>query len=369
MKRCIEGSGRALFVRRLAVLLSVSDRHAYDVVMARRSPSSPLPAFIRPMAAQLVQSLPDGKDWIFELKLDGYRALLMKDGDRLQIRSRNDKDLTRSYPTVAAAGHRLTAKQAIVDGEIIALDAQGRPSFQTLQHRTSHPNHQIVFYAFDVLHLDGRNLTLDPLHKRRARLPALIEGSGILFSQDLPGRASDIVRAVRRLGLEGVIAKRRTSRYQPGERSEDWVKLKLDRQQEFVIGGYRPGYGSVDALVIGYYEDKQLKFAGKVRAGLVPHARREVFARLKALHTPRCPFADLPTTGKSRWGGGIPMAEMSEMQWTKPVLVVQIRFVQWTADGRLRHASFLGVREDKTAKDVHREAYLDQKPPLSAPCM
>ena len=138
--------------------------------MTRALPTRSRPVFITPMQAQLVESLPGGKEWIFELKLDGYRALLIKDGDRLQIRSRNDKDLTRAYPTVAAAARRLTANQVVLDGEVIAIDPQGRPSFQALQHRSSHRDHQIVFYAFDVLHLDGHDLTAEPLIKRRARV-------------------------------------------------------------------------------------------------------------------------------------------------------------------------------------------------------
>src|SRR5207253_454264 len=134
---------------------------------------------------------------------------------------------------------------------------QGRPSFQALQHRASNA-HAIVFYAFDLLHLDGEDLTARPLDERRKPLPRLLKGSGLLLSQELPGSAEDVVEAVKRLGLEGVIAKRRDSRYTPGNRSTAWVKLKLDRQQEFVIGGYRPGNHGVDALLVGYYDGEDL---------------------------------------------------------------------------------------------------------------
>ena len=158
------------------------------------------------------------------------------------------------------------------------------------------------------------------------------------------------------MGLEGVIAKRKNSMYEPGERSRDWVKLKLDRQQEFVIGGYRPAApDSVDALLVGYYEGAKLRFAGKVRAGFVAHSRRELATKLKPLHVAECPFDDLPTNGSSRWGGGVTLEEMREMRWTQPKLVVQIRFVEWTAEGRLRHASYLGLRSDKSAREVIRE--------------
>jgi bifunctional non-homologous end joining protein LigD len=308
--------------------------------------------FVTPMAAQVVKRLPEGHEWIYELKFDGYRALVIKDHDRVEIRSRKDKDLTRMYPRLATAGLRLNAEQVVVDGEIVALDLQGRPSFQALQHRGSHPGHQIVFYAFDLLHFNGTDLTDQPLLKRRARLSRVLEGSGVLLSEELPGTAAGIVEAVRGLGLEGVIAKRKDSPYEPGERSDAWQKLKLENQQEFVIGGYRPGSNGIDALLVGYYDETGLRFAGKVRAGFVPHLRREVFKALTAYHVDECPFVDLPNPKASRWGGGVTAEEMREMQ----ALVAQIRFVEWTADCRLRHAAFLGLRSGKSVREVGREA-------------
>jgi bifunctional non-homologous end joining protein LigD len=307
------------------------------------------------MAARLVDRLPEGDDWIYELKLDGYRALLIKHAERVQIRSRNDRDLTAAYPSLAAAAKMLRAKQAIVDGEIVAVDAGGRPSFQALQHRSSHPGHTIAFYAFDLLHLDGADLTKSPLEVRREKLPGVLRESGILHSIELPGTPQQVIEAVTGLGLEGIIAKRRSSRYTPGDRHNDWLKLKLDRQQEFVIGGYRPGPHGVDALLVGCYEGRELRFAGKVRAGFTPHVRREVHAQLEPLERDRCPFADLPNSKTSHWGGGVTAEQMNEMRWVKPKLVAQIRFVEWTADGHLRHAAFLGLRHDKRASDVRRE--------------
>ena len=164
-----------------------------------------------------------------------------------------------------------------------------------------------------------------------------------------------MIDAVQSLGLEGVVAKRRTSRYSPGDRNTSWVKLKLDRQQEFAVGGYRPGPHGVDALLVGYYDGANLRFAAKVRAGFTPHLRREVFSQLTALHTDTCPFRDLPTTKASHWGAGVTPEQMNEMRWLKPKLVAQVRFVEWTADGHLRHASFLGLRSDKRAREIRRE--------------
>lgn len=186
------------------------------------------------MVATTVQELPEGDDWLYELKLDGYRALVMKGGDRVQIRSRNNKDLTAAYPTIATAATRLRGDSVVLDGEFVAVDADGRPSFQALQNRSSHPRHTIVFYAFDLLHLDGRDLTRLPLEDRKQLLVDAVRGSGISLSQFLPGTAAEVVKTVQRLGLEGVIAKRRGSRYDAGLRGDAWVKLKLDPQQEFV---------------------------------------------------------------------------------------------------------------------------------------
>jgi bifunctional non-homologous end joining protein LigD len=317
---------------------------------------SKAPKFVTPMAAQPVNALPEGNGWLYELKLDGYRTLLLKDGERVQILSRNEKDLTQMYPRVVAAGHRLKAQQALVDGEIVALAEDGRTSFQALQHRSSHAKHQIVFYAFDLLHLDGDDLTSQPLFRRREKLPKVIgDDPNIRLSLDLPGSVSEIVRILREAGVEGVVAKRRASTYQSGERSGDWVKLKLEQQQELVIGGYRPdGSIGLDALLMGFHGGRTLLFAGNVRAGFTLHIRRELVQKLKPLAIASCHFANLPDATGGRWGG-VTAEDMREMCWTRPQLVAQIRFTEWTADSRLRHASFIGVRTDKTARVVRRE--------------
>jgi bifunctional non-homologous end joining protein LigD len=328
-------------------------RAAQDVHTSTRRQT---PDFVTPMAAVSVDALPEGPEWSYELKLDGYRALIIKDGASVRVRSRNDKDLSQMYPSVLAAGLRLQVEQAVIDGEIVALDKEGRPSFQALQHRGTHPAHTIAFYAFDLLNINGKDTRAMPLEERRAKLARVIDKSGLLLSVVLPGTVSDIVATVRRMQLEGVIAKRISSQYEAGERSGNWRKLKLQRQQEFVVGGYRPsGEGSVDALLVGYFENRELRFAAKVRAGLVPHVRRQLARTLAELRQKQCPFVDLPSEGSSRWGGGVSAEDMKEMVWTKPDLVVQIQFVEWTAENRLRHSRFLGLRSDKAATDVGRE--------------
>jgi bifunctional non-homologous end joining protein LigD len=307
------------------------------------------------MAAQTVTRLPEGDDWLYEVKFDGYRSLLLKRGERVQIRSRNNKDLTAAYPSIVEAARTLHADLAMLDGEIVAVDASGRPSFQALQHRSAHRGFRILYYAFDLLYVGRENLMSQPLAARRARLGDVVSASGILLSEALQGTARQVADAVRAFGLEGVVAKRKDSAYLPGERSSAWQKLKLDRQQEFVVGGYRPGNHGVDALLVGYYEKARLRFAGKVRAGFTPHLRRSIAEQLKALHVTTCPFVDLPNSKTSHWGGGVTAEQMAEMQWVRPKLVVQIRFVEWTAEGHLRHAAYLGIRADKRALDVVRE--------------
>jgi len=307
------------------------------------------------MAAEIVDRLPEGDEWMYEVKFDGYRAQVIKNGDAVHLRSRNNKDLTSAYPAVRDAALRLRARSAVVDGEVVAIDANGHPSFQALQHRGAHPGHTIVFFAFDLLHFDGQDLAGRPLKERRPLLDKVVDGSGILLSEPLRGSAQRVIDAVRSLGLEGVVAKKWSSRYAAGQRSSAWLKLKLDKQQEFVAGGYRPGPNGVDALLVGYFEGRELRFAGKVRAGFTPHVRREVAAALRPLETDRCPFADLPSSKTSHWGGGVTAEQMKEMRWVKPALVAQVRFVEWTADGHLRHAAFLGLRTDKTARGVRRE--------------
>ena len=316
------------------------------------------PTFVAPMAAESVSRLPEGPEWLYELKLDGYRAVLIKDGATVRLVSRNEKNLTPFYPRVVAAAQKLRNERVVLDGEIVALDPTGRPSFQSLQHRGANPSHPIVFYAFDVLHVDGHDVIRESLSQRRARLTEVIEGGPIMrISLELPGTAADIVNTVRAAGLEGVIAKRRDSIYQPGKRSSDWVKLKLENQQEFVIGGYRPdGAHGIDALLVGYYEGQALLFAGKVRAGMVSHVRRELLKKLKPLSIDSCPFSNLPDSSAGRWGGGVTVDQMSEMQWVRVKLLAQIRFVEWTAERRLRHAKFLGLRNDKSPTDVRRES-------------
>lgn len=312
------------------------------------------------MAALLVDKLPAGDEWLYEAKFDGYRAMVFKDGAAVRILSRKGNDLTSDYPQLHSAVSSLPASQAVIDGEIVAFDQDGRPSFQQLQHRTAR-GAAIRFFAFDLLHLNGSDLTDAPLEDRRKKLERLLRKSGVEFSQELPGTPKQVVEAVAEVGLEGVVAKRRTSRYEPGKRSGAWQKLKLQHRQEFVIGGYKPENRDFQSLVVGYYEDKMLKFAGRVRAGLTPAQRAAVFSLLKPLATARCPFGDLPTSKTSHWGEGVTEEDMKVLKWVRPKLVAEIAFTEWTRDGHLRHSTFLGLREDKKPREVTRERAIAPK--------
>jgi bifunctional non-homologous end joining protein LigD len=215
-----------------------------------------------------------------------------------------------------------------------------------------------VYYAFDVLQLDGTSLLGQSLDERRRRLNVLLRAAPapVLLSEPLPGSPSDIEREIRRLGLEGIVAKRRDSTYRPGQRSDAWVKVKFSPRQEFVIGGYKPACANFDSILVGYYQGRMLYFAGKVRAGFTPHLRGEVFRRIASKPARSCPFVNLPnSTGKSRWGEGITEADMPGLRWVKPATVIEGEFVEWTGDGLLRHSQFVGVRDDKRAIDIGRE--------------
>ena len=304
------------------------------------------------MRASIAPDLPNGPGWSYEVKWDGYRALLLNDGGRGRVISRNLKDLTADYPHVAAAAPRLTSKPVMLDGEIVALDEHGRPSFQALQHRGVKRS-GVVFYAFDLLQLGDVDYRGKSLSERQRALARLKFNAPILLSAPLPGTPYEIEHVIRSAGLEGVVAKRLDSIYEPGVQSRHWLKVKFNQRQEFVIGGYKPAGHTFDSVLVGYYDVKRFIYAGKVRAGFTPATRRDVWNRIDSRQVVKCPFVNLPnSTGKSHWGEGITAADMVSLRWVKPEVVVEVAFTEWTAGGNLRHAAFGGVREDKAARDV-----------------
>jgi len=331
----------------------------------RKGPShirkSSAPRFVKPMKATAVTELPADGDWIYEIKWDGYRALGLKHDDHVRLLSLKEKNLTSDFRGVAEAMGGLAAHTALLDGEVVAVDAQGRPSFQVLQNRkTLGRGWEVVYYAFDLLNLDGEDLQRRPLHERKEKLKTLIAKTAsatLRYSAELSGSADAVVRTVRGVGLEGVVAKKRDSLYRAGTRVTTWLKLKLNKGQEFVIGGYKPAAaGSLQSILVGYYDGKKLIFSGKVRQGFNPGGRARLLKHLKPLVSSRCPFVNLPTSQKSHFGEGITLEEMAELCWLKPQLVAQISFTEWTNYGLLRHATFEGLRADKSPREVVREA-------------
>jgi len=318
--------------------------------------------FVEPMLLQRVQSLPEGPNWAYEVKLDGYRALAIKSNGKVLLRSRNNKDFNAKYPGIVRALATLP-DETVIDGEVVALDAAGRPSFNALQNVESSNVESselaIVYYIFDVLVLAGRSVMPQPLSERRDLLcrqvmPKL--GEPIRESEQFNASLPKLIRAVRDLGLEGIVAKRLDSRYEPGQRSGAWRKMRVNQGQEFVIGGYTPSPKNFDALFFGYYEGDKLLYAARTRNGFTPASRTELYRRFRSLEVPECPFVNLPERRGGRWGEGLTAEKMSECHWLKPVLVGQFEYVEWTPDAHLRHSRFVALREDKDPKEVRRES-------------
>jgi ATP-dependent DNA ligase len=240
--------------------------------------------FIQPTACLAVDRLPLGPEWEYELKFDGYRAIGFKTSDRGHLMSRNGKDFSRRFPMLAGALEVLP-DDTVIDGEVVAMDETGQPSFNLLQNHAG-SEYSPVFYVFDLLILAGEDLRNKPLEVRRKLLRAKVMpqfAEPIRFSETLHASAAEVVRAVRDQGLEGVIAKRRGSPYQPGRRSGAWVKMQINQGQELIIGGYVPTPNNFDSIVFGYYEGKKLMYAARVRSGFVPASRESVFKRFRGL--------------------------------------------------------------------------------------
>ena len=312
--------------------------------------------FVEPMLLLRTEKLPEGKDWLYELKFDGYRALAIKSGGRVQLRSRNDNDFNVRYPGIVAALAGLP-DDTVIDGEVVALDSDGKPSFNLLQNYGS-AGGPLHFFVFDVLVLNGKDVMDELLEKRRELLekrvlPKLPEP--VRYSPELEASLTDLIQSIKAQGLEGLVAKRRDGKYEPGLRSGAWQKMRVNQGQEFIIAGYTPSPKNFDALVIGYYDGGKLIYAARTRNGFTPASRAQLFKKIKPVQIVNCPFANLPEKKAGRWGAGLTAAKMSECRWLKPELVGQFEFVEWTSDNHLRHSRFIALRDDKKPKSVTRE--------------
>ena len=313
--------------------------------------------FIEPMLLLRTDALPDEPArWEYQLKLDGYRAVAFKSGNKVHLRSRNDNDFSTRYSTVLR-GLAGLPDETVIDGELVALDEEGRPSFQALQNFGS-PATPVIYYVFDVMVLAGRDIRQETLETRRKLLerkvvPALAEP--VRYTGELEASLRDLIHSVKAQGLEGLVAKRRDSRYEPGLRTGAWLKMRINQGQEFVIGGYTVGTHAFDAVIFGYYEGERLMYAARTRNGFTPALRQQLFRKFRPLEIPECPFANLPEAKSGRWGQGLTKAKMADCRWLKPLLVGQFEFLEWTGDNHLRHTRFIGLREDKPARQVRRQ--------------
>ena len=314
------------------------------------------PDDLRPMLATLKENKPRNDGWAYELKWDGIRALCYIDGGRIRLVTRNGNDVTRRYPELRRLGEVMGARDVVLDGEIVAFDDAGRPSFELLQRRMHVDGDSVIrrlvgevpvtFVLFDVLWLEGHSLMHLPYTERRDRLRALdLNGGSWQTPPHEDGDGDATIEVSKRFGLEGVVAKRLDARYEPGRRSPAWVKLKNHREQEFVVGGWQPGEGgragSIGSLLIGYYDGDVLHYAGKVGSGLSGAQVAEFEQQFSGSERADSPFG----------AGRVPKA----VRFVEPKLIVQVRFTEWTASGNVRHPTYRGLRTDKPLREVVRE--------------
>ncbi|HEY9522059.1 MAG TPA: non-homologous end-joining DNA ligase [Thermopolyspora sp.] len=318
-----------------------------------------LPAYL-PMLAQLADTPPDDGRWAYEMKWDGVRALGYVEGGRLRLISRNGNDITVAYPELAGVAGSVGGHDCVLDGEIVAFDERGRPRFEALQPRMHQRRPEriqwlmrtvpVTYLIFDVLHVDTDPAIGLPYGERRDLLQGLVTAGA---RWDVPPYLEDHAAAVldesRLLGLEGIVAKRIASPYRPGRRTPDWRKVKNLRTQEVVIGGWRPGQGrradQIGSLLIGVYEGGRLRYVGHVGTGFTQAALAELGALLGPLKRTDSPY-----------GEPVPREDARDAHWVEPRLVGEVRFSEWTADFRLRHPSWRGIRDDKSPEDVVRES-------------
>jgi bifunctional non-homologous end joining protein LigD len=300
----------------------------------------------RPMLATLVNELPRAGGWLYEVKFDGYRAIAYVRGGRCELRSRTDNDLTARFGEVATAIDRATRGDAVLDGEVCALDEHGRPSFSAMQTGSG----KLVYYAFDCLEARGESLVDRPLEERRERLKDLVRPGPVVMLSEAFDDGGSLLHAVTEQGLEGIVAKRRGSPYAEGRRTRDWQKLKAHQRQELVVTGYTRGSGARAAtfgsLVLGVNEGGELRYAGNVGTGFDDREIRRLLEKLRPLERADSPF---PTPPK------MPRVRKGDVVWVEPRLVAEVEFSEWTHDGHVRQPSYKGLRDDKPAADVRHE--------------
>ena len=314
-----------------------------------------MPDAIEPMKAQLSERPPKGADWLFEVKWDGVRAIAFVDEEEVRLQGRSGLRCDRQYPELALIPHQIAARQAVVDGEIAVLDDKGVSRFHLIQPRiaNSDPNTiahlvrstPVVYFAFDLLYLDGYDLRNVALSDRRKLLEAVVTPNEMLRISDVfPAAGEEMLEAAREHGLEGIVAKRANSCYE-SKRSGEWLKIKIVNEQEFVIGGFTAPQGDrsyFGALVLGLHDGKKLRWTGNVGTGFDQKTLADLYNRMKPLITEKCPFSERPQPDRG-------------MTWVRPELIAQVKYANWTPDNRLRAPVYLGIRNDVDSREVTRE--------------
>jgi len=314
---------------------------------------APFPDVIHPMLATLVDDPFSNPEWIFETKWDGFRSICFVRKGKSHFVSRNQIDMTPQYPELASVAQQIDAKEAILDGEIVALDKDGMPRFQLLQPRVGRKSGiealrghgHIVYYVFDLLYVDGNDLTSCAVVERKEALAQILRPADFIrLSEHVVGDGEAFFKQIEKFHLEGMIAKRASSPYLQ-KRTKDWLKVKTVQRSEVVIGGFTQPRGSrsnFGALVVGLYRGQALRYVAHVGGGFNQRSLDRIYKLMQPLKVKESPFVDAPKTNEP-------------VQWTKPKLVAEVKFSEWTADLRMRHPVFIGLREDKKPEDCRFE--------------
>ena len=345
-----------------------ADRARIDLAAATPAAA---PGFVAPMAAGLVAEVPEGPDWLFEVKWDGFRVQAVVSEGRTRLFTRNGVDADAYFPGLLDPPSWIGAGDAIVDGEVVALDESGRPHFSLLQERLGPAAAQagsgVVYQAFDLLQADGQSLLAVPLEERKKLLALLLRPHPhVRYCDHVVADGPAFLAAVRAHGLEGVVAKRRRSRYEPGQRSGALQKVKIRPEQDLVVGGWTPSRTNprdLGALAVGVHEEGRLRFAGKVGSGFTQRARAALLSELAALASDQPPFDPVPPlTARGRWGAGL-----ADVRWVRPELVIRAELGGWSADGMVRQAAYKGVDRGRDPLSVVRESAATTGSPGSPP--
>ena len=303
---------------------------------------SPMPHDLKPMLTTIIPEPFNDRDWTFEIKWDGYRALAYVNEGTIELRSRNNLPFNDKYPSIVEALQKWPVN-AVLDGEVVVLNEQGKTDFNGLQYWKQRQQGQLLYYVFDLLWLDGIDLTKEPLVKRKELLKKILPDAGpIRYSDDIEEFGIDLFQAAKTQNLEGIIAKKKDSLYNPGARTQNWYKIKAEKRHEAVICGYTRKKDTdrlFSSLVLGMYQGKELIFIGQVGTGWNAAMQKDLLKQMKPLQKAQSPFSDVPPTN-------------AETVWLQPQLVCEVKYTELTKEGIMRHPSFQGLRDDKKAAEV-----------------